>query len=639
MDYIFHFDICAAILLFINLIFFFSRKHLWDRQSKLYCGMLVISFLCSMLDIGTIAIAGIAQQVPKWLVCGTNALYLSVFHSIPPLMLIYFWELVGELDTLKTFWKIVSWVPYAVMTGLIISSPWTGAVFTVDQNNVYSHGKYHYLLYVAAAMMFLLCVRIIIVYADSVDKHKRRAAKAFLWLVLAALVIQHFVPRLLLVQFGAALALMIMYVALQEPSSYVDQLTEAYNRAGMMQIIYDYFYREKHFALIACGIDDFKKVNGIFGDKHGDELLCSLSAYLSKRFDASPVARLGGDWFCVLLSGEHSDARLLEEIRDFPDSWEVHGAQTPVTCCRFALDSNDYASPSEMLLYLQYAQKAAKAEGPGTFMLVDNHAIERYKLEQEIKEVLEKAVRDRSFSVEFQPIVSTGEGGKTHSVEALARLRNTRLGDISPADFIPIAEKHGLICQIGDIVREKVFDFLAHNDIRAAGIDHVSINLSVIECMRRELCDRVTQEVDRLGIDPSTVCFEITESAAAMSYSVLSGNMERLAARGFTFALDDYGTGFSNLESILSLPFRVVKLDKSVLYAADRHKHSHLLRSLIAFFHSLDLEVVCEGVQTIEQDEYIHQCAAEYVQGFLYSSAMTPEEFVGYAGLGACVAE
>jgi EAL domain-containing protein (putative c-di-GMP-specific phosphodiesterase class I) len=232
----------------------------------------------------------------------------------------------------------------------------------------------------------------------------------------------------------------------------------------------------------------------------------------------------------------------------------------------------------------------------------------------------------------YQPIVNASDG-KIVAAEALARISDIRLGAISPAEFIPIAEQCGLILDLGKCVRSKVWELISNYDIRAAGVDHISINLSALECTQKSVMEDILREERLAGAGKGLVNLEITETAAVTSEEALAENVAMMRDNGFAFYLDDYGTGYSGMSNLISLPFDVVKIDRSIVNMAEDERRGKLVRRMIFPFHGYGIKVVCEGIETDEQAQMVRGWGADYIQGYLYSKPLPPEAFIKFANL------
>lgn len=246
--------------------------------------------------------------------------------------------------------------------------------------------------------------------------------------------------------------------------------------------------------------------------------------------------------------------------------------------------------------------------------------------ESKILQIMKNALANGTFQVYYQPIYSTSQE-KFHSAEALIRLYDNELGFISPEEFIPMAEKNGMILKIGEFVFRTVCRMMARERIWEKGIDYIEINLSVVQCMQEDICEMLYGIMDEYDIPYSCINLEVTETTIAKD--VLWDTMERMTVGGVTFSLDDYGTGYSNLTNVIKYPFHIVKLDKSMVwYAMENETAMRALRHTVAMLQDLDMCIVAEGVETKEQKDILQEMGCEYLQGYYFSKPVPEKEFL-----------
>ena len=258
---------------------------------------------------------------------------------------------------------------------------------------------------------------------------------------------------------------------------------------------------------------------------------------------------------------------------------------------------------------------------------IDFKQIER---NNHIEKIIKRAIDEDHFKIYYQPIYSM-EKDRITSAEALLRLIDPDDGFISPGEFIPIAEKNGMIITIGEIVFDKVFRFMNENDLAGLGIEYIEVNLSVVQCMQSELANSVLTIMDRYGIDKKMVNLEITETVATNSPKVLLKNMKILSDNGVTFSMDDFGTGYSNISATAAMPLDIIKLDKSLIdmaYHSPRGKE--ILMGAVTMVDRMGFKIVAEGIEEKEQFEMLREQGIDYIQGYYFSKPLPEKEFLEY---------
>jgi EAL domain-containing protein (putative c-di-GMP-specific phosphodiesterase class I) len=214
-------------------------------------------------------------------------------------------------------------------------------------------------------------------------------------------------------------------------------------------------------------------------------------------------------------------------------------------------------------------------------------------------------------------------------MEALARLKVPGYGYVSPEEFILVAEQNGTILKVGILVLEEVCRFINEYDLREKGIEFIEVNLSVVQCMQERLYEEITGLLKKYKIPPDMINLEITESAEAYSEERLLRNMARLSLTDITFSLDDYGSGYSNINYLVDLPFSLVKIDKYIVWAAMKKVSSRrVLENTIAMFKDISLKVVTEGIEDKEMMNMVVDMGADYLQGYYFSKPVTKEKLI-----------
>ena len=225
--------------------------------------------------------------------------------------------------------------------------------------------------------------------------------------------------------------------------------------------------------------------------------------------------------------------------------------------------------------------------------------------------------------------VLSQKGGNVR--EQLVRLFDDELGFISPEEFIPIAEQNGLIISIGEAVFDYVCEFLKDKTPEKLGIEYIEVNLSIMQCMERDLPERLLKIIKNHGVDTRLINFEITETAAISNPEIMLNNMSELIKAGAAFSLDDYGSGFANINYLYSLPINIVKIDKKFIWNAMKNESTMtILRHAFQMIHEMGLYSVAEGVETEEMANKLKELGCDYFQGFLYSRPIPTDEFMNF---------
>lgn len=404
--------------------------------------------------------------------------------------------------------------------------------------------------------------------------------------------------------------------------AFQDQLTGLANRQLFNDQLAQAMRRPRHIAVdvILLDLDDFKEVNDIHGHQAGDQMLIETARRLRSCVRPNDtVGRLGGDEFVVLLTNVADPGAVAERIMETLNvPVNIGGAQLkPSLSLGLASMSETTMEPSELLRQADVAMYAAKAGGKNRYMRFRPEMLKVVAQRNDMEARLRVAVLHGEVKVQYQPVVSTGSGREVQ-LEALARWE--RDGEfIPPGQFIPMAERSGLISDLGNSVMARACvelqPWLAADKSRS-----LSFNVSGGQLHEHDFADVALRIASSCRVDPAQLVLEVTESVFLDPGSQVIDQLKHLRRARMRVALDDFGTGYSSLGRLQDLPVDSVKIDGSfVSMVRTGAEKLPLLSSMITMAHALNLSVTAEGIETPAQAEYLMDLGCDFLQGYLFS--------------------
>lgn len=421
-----------------------------------------------------------------------------------------------------------------------------------------------------------------------------------------------------------------------EFQAYHDSLTALPNRADLhrrfMTLVTE-LRSSAHIGVVLLDINRFREINEALGHKIGDKLLTEIGSRLSQLMAASgaTVFRLGGDEFAALVpalvgSGE-VDARAQELAAAFGEPFEVAGLSLEVGASigvaaypKNGRDSHELLRCADVAMYRAKQERRAVVVYSDTF---DENTPARLALISE----LGRAIREGALTLHFQPKVSLGDG-RVVGFEALARWTHPRLGAIPPTQFLPLAEASDMINPLTWWVVESALTQLQAWSERFPALS-MAINLSVRNLLDRNCAERLEEIIERTGVDPKRVEFELTETAVVTDPEWTGAMLGRIRSFGARLAIDDFGTGYSSLAYLQRFPVNVVKIDRSFVMGMKSNDQSRaIVHSTVQLARSLGLTVVAEGIEDRETAEDLLKMGCDLAQGFYFARPAPAEEMM-----------
>lgn len=423
--------------------------------------------------------------------------------------------------------------------------------------------------------------------------------------------------------------------------AYFDQLTGLNNTVYLEEYVNGLTKHEfngNEMALIYLDFDNFKYINDMFGHNEGDKFLISMSERIAGCSNEKlKVCRQGGDEFVILYENitEYGELDLFIRLlmsaikEDYYINNVKFNASASIGVSKYPNDADNY---NDLFKCADIAMNSSKETGRDKVSYFNNSMKSNIYEIINIQNDLKNAINNKEFVLYYQPQyrIDTGE---LYGFEALIRWNHPEKGFISPAKFIPQAEKNQLIIPIGDWALEEACDFV--KDIIAMGVENicVSVNVSVVQMMCDNFVEKVNYTLNSKNVSPENIKLEITESVMMESIDDMLAKIRQLNECGIYFSLDDFGTGYSSLTYLNKIPIKVLKIDKSFVdMIVENNSNKEILSSIIDLAHDINLEVVAEGIEEYDQLEWLRNKGCNVAQGFYMGRPMPKDKAIKELG-------
>lgn len=643
---ILYFDICALILFIILLISNFVRGMTRGKSNKFFMLIIIFAIPATIGDmvgsVGDTCLSPSQGNLILMYIC--NFMYFIFHNNIVPLYVLYCISTMGiwHIFMRNKFAFNFLLVPTVLQNIIIVASMFTHKLFYIDERMNYHRGPWLSSLYVCDFFMLFIGMIIIIKYRKMVNTSKFVVMLSMIPLILSTIFYQMYHQTVLIEMFVLSVEVVLFVLVIQRQEEYEDPISgsKKYNN-GVIAL------KRLMHSKAPLGIILFKTVNNNNVAMHlGNHEYCTYLRNTSKFLKKTcREQKLEADIFyleyglfgimceepnhelmtkCANEFKKHFEEKIIQgEYEFFVDS-KICIVNCPedvdeyTTLFTFALSfHNTLPDTKEVMYYKDYAHNRD------------------FIVKNELDGIIKNALANNLFEMYYQPVYSTIE---KHFVaaEALIRLHDPDYGDITPALFIPAAEISGDMHNIGNFIFEDVCKFYADNKLDTLGINYIQVNLSPSQCIEVDLVSRVTDIIKKNGLTADKITFELTESAADIDPGVVDANIQALNSFGIKFAIDDYGTGYSNIKRVIDLPIEMIKLDRKFILGLDDPTMRIIVDDTIRMLKEMGKKVVVSGIEDEDIARHFTELGCDYLigcdmlQGFYFCKPLPANEFVEF---------
>lgn len=632
MSFVIHYDVAALVLSGTIIIHYYLREKIHTKTSDMFRLLMWLHFAACIFDLGTAVMINHAGMVPNRLQYVLNVLYCIAAYGKTPVYLGYLiyatkgtnmkWE---RLDYIKV------WGLLLLELLLVVSTPMTHLVFYFDQQGYYHHGPLFNLLYIISIFYFVLALVQSVQYRTALKRVQIITVYLYTLTNILAIVIEMLTNQLLVTQFVASLAALLIYFSMENPEDYSDKKLGVFNRDGFILRLTGILDNRNGFRILGIPVQGLRYLNDTIGVDNHELLLKEVAEFFCHAGGVKNVFRMSNSDFAIIYKNDDfAEECLINTIQNrFEKPFIVSGMavslEAPMAVLHYPEDAQTI---NNLIDLLDYAMNEVAQVEERVIVRANEDLLNKKRREGQVLRAMKTALREGTFEVYYQPIYSV-EKKRYTAAEALIRMPDTEFGYIGPDEFIPIAEHNGIILEIGEFVFRTVCEFMVKEKVWEKGIENIHVNLSVVQCMQEQLAQNFLDIMKGYELPCNRIHLEVTETAAVVSSECLSFNMNKLVENGVQFALDDYGTGFSNATSLIEYPYHTIKIDKGVVWAAMESENAmKVLRHSVAMIKSLHMSIVAEGVETLEQANELTNMGCDFFQGYYYSKPVKSQDFI-----------
>lgn len=623
--YVIDFDIVAAAISLISLYLFYLRKNISNTQSDRFA-MLIWAMLGSSVFSALSSLSINALPVcPASGVIATTTFFLLFHNSLPVLTAFYLLSFTVA-PVIRFKWNVAFFTPIGIAFALILTNPLSRLVFFIDDTGVYRHGPAFLALYIIATGYFLLGFFAVILPKKLPSRAQRYAFLSAILLPLIAMVIQNELSGIMLECFAGSIGALTVLLTIQNSNELIDGSTGFFTRESFSQFLQQALSGKEKFTVLIVHAREIPSFQGIFDSVSYSKIVHSFNTWLASAAGKRALICALDEGLYAILPGVRCDEAYFGElalavVARSKDEWNVDSLQIeiPVEIGILRLPADGASVADVMALVDQLVAMPTAIGNRHVFSSGDLLPDRRTK-----DSAIQAALDSGSFQLRYQPVYSVEEK-RIVALEALVGVVGESGEWIQQRDILKVAEQIGLSHWLGEAVLDKACEWFVQNDLPSRGITSLQVRLLESQCVELDWPRSVTRILKERNMSGSLLCLEITEPSVVNVGENLKLNMDLLSGQGVRFALDDYGSGYTDLGQILDMPFSHVKIDKEVVYSGLRtDKGERLLTGSVSLFTRLGLSITAEGIETPGQSSFLSGAGCAYLQGYHYGHPLDP---------------
>ena len=623
----------AALLVIITCFFYtLVMKKKIKLKNAMFISLLAIVGIDSLVAIAgeVIVVSELSFNLRLFLLHTQQVIYYSTHFAIPPFFALYIILVCNVSYRFPPYARKLLMSPLIVLELLVFSSPFTGFVYNIDSEFLLHRSWGVYLAYALSAFYMLFATVALFLYWNTLNNLKKLALVYFLSLVLVGTLVQMIVISIKSELICEAIGLMGLMIMLENDDDRLDMTTGAYNRNAFAKDVGSFFKYNREFYTICILVKNAEVYRKVAGYEEFEHILANIVSFLYGLNPDYEVYRASSDSIFMVCpeASEEAVSRLADKIFDrFKREW-VHKTGSAFIDAVVLQASSPDQFDNVNYLFLLGDSIVDDETGFTEEKVYRGHDLDFLLRRAEVEKAIKRGINNRSFRVNYEPIYNKNDLSICGAM-AVLKYKDKELGNIEPEEFLPIAERTGMIDELGWITLSEACYFLGGGIAEQLGLEHIEIRLSSVQVIRSDFVEKVRTILQKNGVRPEQIVFDIAESSASTDTNILDTVMSELNGDGVRFYLADFGTGFFHMHSAAALIFEGVKISALLFNdAEDQRQDRIILDNRLKMMMQMGKKITIEDVGTQERMDMVSGTKADYLMGKYFSDTVSKTELI-----------
>lgn len=609
---------------------YYLRRNIFMKSGyyySLYLGLVILLSISELLlDFAGEGI--MTMSIGWWYIIKIVGMFIAYFLTY--IVLRYFMAVMSFRRIGRTF-NIVVIVYILIMSSLIFTSPFTGWLIKLE-DGVISRGSLYLLPYYVGLFTFSIVLIAAFLFKDNLSKSGLIVVVLSVLLLVAAgawTIIYADDLNIKLFAYAYMIVGMLLYTTLQDPYLYYYKYNLCFNERCFLDSVDNKLSEGKKFSVFFLGIDNMGLVVEALPETKRTELENRIISMLHEVCKKKNVFIIDELSFAIITTQDVREVvvRVSNQVDKICFDLDMKKSLAPII---YAFRYDAFYSFDHIYKALSFVKDKKDRENENdTIVFLNTSRFDYYDRELKVYSAVMRAIKNESFSVYFQPIFNS-DNSDFVSAEALLRIEDKELGLIYPSEFIPVAEKNGLMGKLGELVFNRVCSIASKYNLHSLGMDFIDINISYMQCIQSDMADKLINITGKYHLSPGFINLEITDKAFQVDdNSTMMMNIKKLMDFGMTFTIDNFGTAAADAQKIVRFPVRYVKFDRSVIWNSLLNDKCKIVTgNMVRMIRDLNLKAVACGIETDNLLGVISDMEFSFYQGYYFSKPIPEDEFV-----------
>jgi len=630
MRYILDFDIAAVILSCITIFLYYERKQRkfgpgerFARIAWVVAGSAVTSLVSSLY------INRLPAEAPETVMASVTVFYL--FHNALPFTAALYILHTGGLYPVQKKLQALFMLPWALTVAAVLTNPWTKLFSFVDSAGTYRHGPLFYGLYVLSLSYFVIVLIVLVFGRSRFTPAHRRSFLAAALIPILAIIAQSLFDRVMLECFGASISAIFVLITIQNESELLDGQSGLYHRESFIDFLGEAFARNERFSILIAYSAELADLQGTLESNAYRNLVEAVSKWLSGNESTASWIRTGV--FALLFEPRtrqktiHELTLKIAEHSDHP--WNAGTVQVHVPFKVLVLHCpQDAAEVSVVMDCFNQLPEITTRVAQRILLSTRDFSIGKYKRGSLIGRALDLCLEQQTAELAYQPVYSINRQYPV-ALEVLIGVTINGGETVTQSEVFDIAEKMGVSRQLAELVMKSCFDWYVTNNVAETSFSQLQIRVPAALCLDVDWPHTVLSIAEKCRLNPARIALEVTETTVSRFGKDLLVAMDFLSAKGVSFILDDFGSGYTNLVELNTMPFSLIKFDKKIIQPGLKTlKGSKILEGMVDIFKRNGAMVAAEGVEAGEQAGTLALMNFDYLQGYYFGKPESGEQLL-----------